>query len=149
MPPASPAPPQVSGSLRMRLARVALDAALAAPGVVDAEVGSNRVRVTGDSPANLLRGVSVTAEGDGRYGVDLCLVAAMVPLVTLGDEVRRRVRESAGRHGLAGELGSIDVEFSRLVSPEEAQQQAEDVLTVAAGAAPARACGAPAGDDGR
>lgn len=148
MPPASPAPPQVSASPRVRLGRLALEAALAAPDVVDAEVGPSRLRVTVDSSANLLRGVSVTAEADGRYGVDLCLVAGMVSLVALGDEVQRRVREGARRDGLADQLGTINVEFARLVSPEEAQQQAEDVLEVATGTAAVAAL-TPAEESGR
>ena len=85
-----------------------------------AKRASHGLRVTADPPAGLLRGVSVTAERDGRYAVDLRLVARMTPLMPLGDAVRRRVIASARRaQGLADQLGSINVEFARVLAPEE------------------------------
>jgi len=146
MPPAPSAPPlQVSASPRVRLARLALDSALAVPDVIGAEAGVHGVHVTADPPAGLLRGVSVIAQADGRYGVDLRLVARMVPLVALGEEVRRRVQASAGRGGLADRLGTVDVEFARLLTLDEAPRDTEDARG-AAGAAPAAppSAGSPA-----
>lgn len=144
MPPAPAAPPlQVSASPRVRLARLALDAALAVPDVIGAEAGVHGVHVTADPPAGLLRGVSVIAQTDGRYAVDLRLVARMVPLVALGEEVRRRVQASAGRGGLADRLGTVNVEFARLLTLDEAPRDTEDARG-AAGAAPAASAGSPA-----
>jgi len=117
------------------LARLALDSALAVPDVIGAEAGVHGVHVTADPPAGLLRGVSVIAQADGRYGVDLRLVARMVPLVALGEEVRRRVQASAGRGGLADRLGTVDVEFARLLTLDEAPRDTEDARG-AVGAAP-------------
>ena len=139
MPPAALAPPlQSRASDRVRLARLALDAALVVPDVLGAEAGVHGVRVTADPPVGLVRGVSVIAQAAGRYAVDLRLVARIVPLVALGEEVRRRVQASAGRDGLADRLGTVNVEFARLLTPEEARREIDDAPgEVAAGAAPA------------
>jgi hypothetical protein len=118
---AVPAPPlQLSVSPRVRLAGVALRAALAVPDVLGAEAGAHGLCVTADPRAGLLRGVSVVAEGEGRYAVDLRLSARFVPLLPLADEVRDRVRAGARRDGLAEQLGSVNVEFARLLTAAEA-----------------------------
>jgi len=121
MSPAPLAPPiPARASSRLDLARLALGAALAVPEVLGAEAGVHATRVTADPPAGLLHGVSVIAQADGRYAVDLCLVARIVPLLALGEAVRRQVQESARRGGLADQLGTVNVEFARLLTPEEA-----------------------------
>jgi hypothetical protein len=133
------APRETRASDRVRLARLALDAALVVPDVLGAEAGLHGVHVTADPPAGPLRGVSVIAQSDGRYAVDLRLVAGVVPLVALGEEVRRRVQASAGRGGLADRLGTVNVEFARLLTPEEARREIEDARGGAgAGAASTR-----------
>jgi hypothetical protein len=132
-PPLAPLP-RPNASPRVRLARVALRAALAVPDVVGAEADARHLRVTADPGAGLLRGVSVTAEDDDRFAVDLRLVARMVPLVPLGAEVRRRVWASARREVLAAELGSVNVEFARVLAPEEALRAAAAGASGAMGA---------------
>jgi hypothetical protein len=129
-----PAPPS-DDSPRVRLARLALEAALAAPNVVAAEAGLHGMRVTADPARGVLRGVSVTAEGCGRYAVDLCLVACVAPLVALGEEVRRRVQASAHRNGLADQLSTVSVEFARVLTPAEASQAELPAGELAAAAA--------------
>ncbi len=116
-----PTPASVD-SPRVRLARLALEAALAAPNVVGAEAGLHGMRVTADPPGGVLRGVSVISEGGGRYAVDLRLVACMAPLVPLGEEVRRRVEASAQRNGLADQLSTVSVEFARVLTPAEVRE---------------------------
>jgi hypothetical protein len=116
-----PPPPSVD-SPRVRLARFALEAALAAPNVVAAEAGLHGMRVTADPPGGVLRGVSVISVGGGRYAVDLCLVACVAPLVPLGEEVRRRVQASAQRNGLAEQLSTVSVEFARVLTPAEVRE---------------------------
>lgn len=111
MPQASSAPPKVTASPRVRLARLALETALSVPGVVAGDPGPGRLRVTADGPAELLRGVSVTAEPGGSYAVDLCLIAGLVPLEALADEVRRKVRSKVRRARLTEQLGPVNVEF--------------------------------------
>lgn len=109
-------------SSRVRLARLALEAALAVPNVVAAEAGLHGMRVIADPAGGVLRGVSVTADGGGRYAVDLCLVACLAPLVPLGEEVRRRVQASAQRNGLAGQLSTVSVEFARVLTLAEVRE---------------------------
>ena len=130
-------------SPRVELARVALEAALALPDVVEADAGPHGVRVTADRVRGVLRGVSVTADGEGRYAVDLRLVAVMVPLVPLAEEIRRRVRMRAARAGLDEQLGAVNVEFGRLVTEEELREAEE--ARRRAGAAPAAAATAAHG----
>jgi hypothetical protein len=101
---------------RTRLARVALEAALTTPGVLRGEAGPRALRLTVDR-GERLAGVSATAQRDGRYDVDLRLVADLVPLHPLADAVRARVRASAGRAGLTALVGAIDVEFADIGSP--------------------------------
>ena len=81
----SPDRPEAAGSLRVRVARTALEAALQAPGVLGSDPGPSRLRVTADPPADPLVGVSATAEADGRYALDFSLVADMVPLPALAE----------------------------------------------------------------
>ena len=122
--PSAPVAQSVSASPRLRLARAALAAALALPEVVDGDAGPHGLRVTAEPPAGRLRGVSVIAEANGRYAVDLCLVAAVVPLVALGEQIRHRVQASARRYGLAEQLGEVNVEFARVLLPGEAATDA-------------------------
>src|SRR5450755_525623 len=109
-------------SSRVRLARLALEAALAVPNVVAAEAGLHGMRVITDPAEGVLRGVSVTADGGGRYAVDLCLVACLAPLVPLGEEVRRRVQAGAQRNGLADQLSTVSVEFARVLTLAEVRE---------------------------
>jgi hypothetical protein len=152
-----PTAPSV-GSPRVRLARLALEAALAVPNVVAAEAGLHGTLVIADPAGGVLRGVSVTADGGGRYAVDLCLVACLAPLVPLGEEVRRRVQASAQRNGLADQLSTVSVEFARvltLAEVREAERLASELAAAAlmpvtpppsAGVAPPASAGvAPSG----
>jgi hypothetical protein len=129
----SPDRPEAAGSLRVSLARAALEAALHAPGVLGSDPGPGRLRVTADPPAAPLLGVSATAQADGRYAVDLSLVADMVPLPALADQVRERVRKRAQDERLEEVLGSIDVEFAYVATREEiaaaaAEREVEEAL---------------------
>ncbi|MBV9365326.1 MAG: hypothetical protein JO286_20500 [Solirubrobacterales bacterium] len=131
--------PEASGSVRLRLARAALEAALDVSGVLDADPGPGRLRVTADPPSGLLVGVSATALPDGRYGVDLSLIAELVSLPELANEVRERVLERARRDRVADFLGSINVEFPYVMTREEvaaaAAQEAERLVSEELGAA--------------
>lgn len=100
------------GSRRLEVAELALEAALGVPDVLAGDAGEDGLRVTAAAPDRVLRGVSAVAQADGRYCVDLRLIAGLVPLFELGDEVRRRVRHAAAEAGLAGCVGEVNVEFS-------------------------------------
>lgn len=106
-------------STRLRLAHLALDVVSAIPGVAGTDAGPGGLCVTADPPQGLLRGVSVIAQADGRYEIDLCLIARMVPLLSLGEEIRRRLGGRAEREGLAAELGTVNVQFAGAVSAGE------------------------------
>ena len=131
------APSPAWGVSRSQLGRLALDAAAVVPGVVGVDAGPRESYLTADEPAGVLRGVSVIAQADGRYAVDLCLVAGIVPLIELADEVRRRVRARAAVDGLEDQLGAVNVEFARVLSDEEilADAAAEAAAEAAAAAA--------------
>jgi hypothetical protein len=115
---------QVGDSPRVRLAQLALDAALDAAEVKGADAGPHGLCLTDDPSAGTLRGVSVIAQADGRYSVDLSLVAGIVPLVELAAEVRRRVEARVGREGLGDQLGDVNVQFSQVLSAAEIAEQA-------------------------
>jgi hypothetical protein len=120
MPSAGPAPSAASAaSPRTALASVALKAALAVPDIVAGDAGMHGLRVTADPAAGLLRGVSVTAERDGRYTVDLRLVARMTPLLPLAETVRQRVFAGAQRAQFGADLATVNVEFARLIAQGE------------------------------
>jgi hypothetical protein len=103
---------------RVRLARAALQAALAVPGVVRGEAGGGVPRVTLDATGRL-DGVLAVAQPDGRYAIELRLVARLVPLQALAEAVRARVRTAAARAELDASLGEVDVEFADLLTAEE------------------------------
>lgn len=111
--------PEAVGSVRVCVARAALRAALGVPGVLGADSGPSGLRLTADPPSGPLFGVLATAQADGRYAVDLSLVAEMVPLPELAEEVRGRVRTRARVEQLEDVLGSINVEFVYVATAEE------------------------------
>jgi hypothetical protein len=94
------------------LARVALDAATGMPEVAVGVRGLHRVWATVDA-GEILEGVVATARPDGRFDVELHLVAEWPfgSLFALADEVRTRVQRAAARADLDGLLGSITVGF--------------------------------------
>ncbi len=116
--PGSASPP----SERVRLARVALAGALGVPDVVRGESGVGVARVVTADGSELLAGVSAIAQSDGRYAIDLRLIARLVPLWPLAEHVRARVQAAAARAGLAAVLGSVDVEFVGVLTGEEIEQ---------------------------
>jgi hypothetical protein len=100
----------VPPSRRVLLARLALGAAQWHPDVVAGRAGPHGVHRTADTPAPL-DGVTVTAGAEGRYDVELHLVARPVPLHALAAEVTARVQREATTHGLGPLLGSVSVAF--------------------------------------
>jgi hypothetical protein len=55
--------------------------------------------------------VTACAQADGRYGVDLHLIARPVPLHPLAVEVRERIVRTAVAAGLDEKLGDVDLTF--------------------------------------
>jgi hypothetical protein len=103
---------------RSRLARVALEAATALPEVAAGVRGRHRVWTTADA-GEILAGVVAAARPDGRFDVELHLVAEWPfgSLFALADQVRVRVRRAAARVDLDGILGSITVGFEDVHDP--------------------------------
>jgi hypothetical protein len=106
---------------------------LEVPGVLGADLGPSGGRVTADPTFGPLIGVLATAQSDGRYAVDVSLVADMVPLPALAEAVRARVRKRMDGEQLGDELGVVNVEFAHVVTAEEfaatvAEQQIEEAI---------------------
>ncbi len=114
-PASQPAQPlSAAPSERVRLARLALDAALGVDGVVSSHAGPLGTRVTVDREERL-PGVVATALAGGGYGVELHLVTEVVPLHPLADRVRSRVVQAASAVGLDGALGPVDITIADVV----------------------------------
>lgn len=103
-------------SLRVRLGRLALEAALAVPGVVRGDAGRVGLAFTNDG-GERLEGVVATVLADGRIGLELHLETELVPLPALGDAVRSAVVRSAGA---SDRLGPVDVRFEDVSEPGSA-----------------------------
>ena len=107
-------------SPRARLARVALETALASEGVAAGSAGDSSWWATTDE-GELLSGVLAVARRDGRYDVELHLVARwpVPPLHELGERIRERVAGVAAEKGLGESLGSVRISFGDLLEPGE------------------------------
>jgi hypothetical protein len=106
---------------------------LEVPGVLGSDSGPSGARVTADPVSGTLIGVLATAQPDGRYAVDLSLVADMVPLPALAEKVRAHVRKRVNGEQLGTVLGAVNVEFASVVTAEEfavtaAEQQQQAIL---------------------
>lgn len=112
--PATAAP----GSDRARLAQLALGATLAVPDVVAIDAGPLGQHVT-VSGGTVLRGVRVTADGGGRYSVDLGVHARMVALWPLADAIRERVGRTARLAGSDAQLGAVNITFHDVLEDAE------------------------------
>lgn len=112
-----PGPVALGESERVRLAGIALTAALGVSDVRGADAGSERAFVTETASGDRLQGVSCVAARDGGYDVSLRLVAGPVPLRALGESVRSAVLRSAGIACITAQ--SVDVHFVGLALTEE------------------------------
>lgn len=106
-------------TVRVRLARVALDAALAVDGVAAGDAGANRLHVMTAGTGEQLIGIRAAAEPGGGYAVDLGLKAGLVALEALGETVRAAVRVAAVAAGLGAELGPVAVTVHDVADPDE------------------------------
>jgi len=110
----SPDRPEAAGSLRVRVARTALEAALQAPGVVGSDPGPSRLRVTADPPSDPLVGVSATAEADGRYAADDLAARVTPPYDVISPEAQERYYERSPENIIRLELGRGDTSDTSL-----------------------------------
>lgn len=92
----------------MRLARVALTAALHTDGVLTPNLGAAGLNATWAN-GERIPGVVVVATRGGRYTVDLFLTARLVPLRPLLHAVRERVLREAQRLELRDIVDGVSV----------------------------------------
>lgn len=104
-------------SERSTLARIALATALALGDVVGAEAGPHGAWVT-EVEGERLPGIVAAAQSDGRYALELHLIARPVPLRELAERIRERIVRAAEVAGLDGGLGGIDVSIEDVELPE-------------------------------
>ena len=104
-------------SERMRLARLALAAALRVPGVIRTDGGpGGRFVSAGDGER--VPGVICAAAADGGYEVSLRLVCALVPLQHVSEQARTAVVAAAAMAGIR--VTSVDVQVADVAGPEAA-----------------------------
>jgi len=94
--------------VRERLARLALEAALATPGVLAPNAGVTGLHATWIAGGRL-PGVRVIASAGETWSVELGLTAGLVPLRPLADAVRGRVEHALALAGLRGAVSEVDV----------------------------------------
>lgn len=125
--PQGSAPRAAAPSPRARLARLAGEAALGAPGVVALSTGPGGQWVAADR-GERLTGVGAAARSDGRYDVRVAVTVAEPtrPLGELAEAIRERLVAAAGDEGLAAELGAVDVAIADIVSREEEEREEEE-----------------------
>jgi len=114
-----PGPVVAAGpSPRARLARLAREAALAAPGVAGLSSGPGRLLIAADR-GEALTGVSAEARGDGRFDIRVAVVVGepLPPLQELAERIRARLDETAAAQGLGELLGPVEVSIADVVIP--------------------------------
>jgi hypothetical protein len=102
-------------SERVRLARLARDAALRVPGVMTTDAGPIGMFITVGG-GERLEGVTCVATNSGAYEVTLRLVCALVPLVPLGERIKALVASTAAKAGI--ELESVSVQVAAVAGIE-------------------------------
>lgn len=103
------ASPEKPPSRAAAVARLALDAARSLDGVVDATSGRGRW-ITPDRNG-VVPGAIAVVRPDGRFDVELHLVAGVVPLHPLGERIRDRVERDARVAGVGELIGPVHVAF--------------------------------------
>ena len=109
-------PPPGRPSARLRIARLAADAALAVPGVAGLEAGPVGRRVTSGG-GQRVAGVVVGALRDGRYEVHLHVACELLPLPALAERIRSAVLAGTASAGLGGVCGPVHVHIERIADP--------------------------------
>ncbi len=102
-------------SPRVRLARLALDAARAVPGVADTDAGPTGLFFTAGG-GERLNGVTCAVAPEGGYDVSLRLVCELVPLPVLAERVRLAVLSVGAQAGIA--VQSVNVAITGVLDPD-------------------------------
>lgn len=116
--PRRPARPVAGASPRVLLARLVWTRALAAEGVAAGDPGPSGVWQTADGD-DVLQGVLVVARPDGRFDVELHLVAGWPtpPLHEVSAAIREDLRSAAGGSEVQKRLGDLSISFGDLQVP--------------------------------
>lgn len=106
-------------SPRARLARLAREAALGAPGVAGLSAGPGRLVVAADR-GEVIIGVAAEARSDGRYDVRVAVVVTepLSSLQELAQRIRTRLGETAAAQGLRELLGPVEVSIADVATPD-------------------------------
>jgi hypothetical protein len=109
--------PAPTDSVRLQVARVALDAALNVDGVSAGSGGALGLHATQSGNKRLV-GVVSAADAAGGYAVTLHLVVRVVPLDQLAERIRSQVDTQISAAGLSDELARIDIVFEDIATTE-------------------------------
>jgi hypothetical protein len=111
---AAPRPFVPVESDRVGLARAALAAALAVPGVVGVDSGPYEAFVTEAPRGERLPGVTCVAAPGGGYDVSLRLIAGLVELHPLGERIRTAVVRASVVAGVV--VRTVSVHFAEIAA---------------------------------
>ncbi len=106
----------VAPTVRVRLAELAVAAALSVKGVSAMAADPRGVHKT-PAAGGELTGVGAAVTGDGRYELTLHLRAELVPLHPLAERVRESVRRMASKAALEDALGPVSIAFEDVAHP--------------------------------
>jgi hypothetical protein len=99
---------------RARLTRAAREAILRVPGVVATDTGPMGLYVT-VAGGERLEGIICAAATDGGYDISVRVIAGVVSLPDLSEEITAAITRAAGRLGVS--CSSVSIHFADLLAP--------------------------------
>jgi hypothetical protein len=99
---------------RVRLTRAARDAALRVPGVVATDTGPMGLYLT-MAGGERLEGIICAAATDGGYDISVRVIAGLVSLPDLSEQITAAITRAAGRLGVS--CSSVSIHFADLLAP--------------------------------
>lgn len=102
---------------RVRLAKAARDAALRVPGVVATDIGPMGLDVTA-AGGERLEGIICAAANDGGYDISVRLIAGLVSLPDLSEQIAAAIARAAARVGVP--CSSVSIHFADLLAAGDA-----------------------------
>ena len=125
-PDASPPAAPLAGAPtdRVRLARLALDSALAEAGVAGPDAGPLGLRMT-QGGGERVPGITAAITPDGRYELSMHLIGRLEPLRPLSESIRTATLAAARGAGLGERLGPVNIRWEAVAEPGEIVPQPE------------------------
>lgn len=99
---------------RVRLTRAAREATLRVPGVVATDTGPMGLYVTVVG-GERLEGIICAAANDSGYDISVRVIAGLVSLPDLSDQITAAITRAAGRVGVS--CRSVSIHFADLLAP--------------------------------